>query len=498
MPQYEHPGVYIEEIPSGAKPIEGVSTSTAGFVGVTERGSLRPTLITSYRDFVDAFGADPEADLTYAMRGYFENGGRQVYVCRVASASSTTASTAFGPHFTVRATGPGRWAERVYARIEPGSSRLGFRLRVAYYESEPVGDPFDWFEDAATAPAPAYAEDFDELVLDAASHNDWERQFAGAKLVRLVRDPAAPPDSAPEFGSRRLTGGDDGAALGAEDFDGGAAPEAEPRGLAALAECPDVALVHVPGASIDVARRVIAHCEALRHRFAVLDAPRDLPAGFEPREAIGVSCRAALYAPWLLVSDLADPHGSRAVPPGGHVAGVYVRTDLARGVHKAPASEAIRGATGVTEPIDAAAQEQFNPRGVNVLREFQGRGLRIWGARTLSADGESRYVNVRRLFIFLEHSIERGTQWVVFEPNDERTWARVRDSIRNFLRTVWRDGALLGNTENEAYFVRCDRTTMTQADVDQGRLICVVGAAPIKPAEFIVFRIGQYIAAWTA
>jgi phage tail sheath protein FI len=312
--------------------------------------------------------------------------------------------------------------------------------------------------------------------------------------VRLLRDPAAPPDAAPEFGSRRLAGGDDGAALDAGDFDGSAAADGEPRGLAALAECPEIALVYVPGASIEVARKVVTHCEALRYRFGVLDGPFNLPAGFEPRSAIGASSRAALYAPWLLVGDLADSRRSRAVPPGGHVAGAYARTDLARGVHKAPANEEIVGATGVTQAIDATAQERFNPRGVNVLREFPERGLRVWGARTLSADAEWKYVNVRRLFIYLEHSIDRGTQWAVFEPNGERTWARVRDSVRNFLRTVWREGALLGRTEDEAFFVRCDRTTMTQNDLENGRLICVVGAAPIKPAEFIVFRIGQHTA----
>jgi phage tail sheath protein FI len=165
-----------------------------------------------------------------------------------------------------------------------------------------------------------------------------------------------------------------------------------------------------------------------------------------------------------------------------------------RHFHGGLRGEAIVGSTGVDEPIDAAVQERLNRCGVTVLREFPVRGLRVWGARTLSADAEWKYVNVRRLFIYLEHSIGRGTQWVVFEPNNERTWARVRDSVRNFLRTVWRDGALLGRTDDEAFFVRCDRTTMTQNDLDQGRLICVVGAAPIKPAEFIVFRIGHHTA----
>jgi phage tail sheath protein FI len=199
-----------------------------------------------------------------------------------------------------------------------------------------------------------------------------------------------------------------------------------------------------------------------------------------------------------------DPRTSDTllVPPSGHVAGIYARTDVERGVHKAPANEALRGIVqvdinGTRRPLEFTIgkreHDMLNPRGINVIRDFRAdrRGIRVWGARTISSDTQLRYVNVRRLLLFIEESIDEGTQWVVFEPNDEQLWARVRQSIRNFLLLVWRSGALEGEVEERAFFVACDRTTMTQADIDAGRLICVIGVAPVKPAEFVIFRIQQ-------
>jgi phage tail sheath protein FI len=183
-------------------------------------------------------------------------------------------------------------------------------------------------------------------------------------------------------------------------------------------------------------------------------------------------------------------------PPSGHVAGIYARTDIERGVHKAPANEVIRGITGLARLVNHGQQEILNPSpvNINVLRDFRasGRGYRVWGARCITSDSDWKYVPVRRLFIFLEESIDEGTQWVVFEPNDEPLWARVRASVSAFLRTVWRDGGLQGATPEQAYFVQCDRSTMSQADIDNGRLIMRIGVAPVKPAEFVIFRIGQW------
>lgn len=261
-------------------------------------------------------------------------------------------------------------------------------------------------------------------------------------------------------------------------------------GLAAL-EHADIALIYTPNAlaTPGLAEAMIAHCERLRDRFAVIDAPCDGDP-LAPRAAWDTRY-AAYYHPWLAI---AGPGGTRLVPPGGHVLGVYARTDINRGVHKAPANEVIVGALALERQVPAPEQGRLNAAGVNVIRAFEGRGIRIWGARTLSSDDVWRYVNITRLLIFLNVSLERALLWVVFEPHGEALWARVGDAARQFLRTQWRNGALQGRTEAEAFFVHCDRTTMTQVDVDSGRLICEIGLAPVRPAEFVIIRIGL----WTA
>jgi phage tail sheath protein FI len=191
--------------------------------------------------------------------------------------------------------------------------------------------------------------------------------------------------------------------------------------------------------------------------------------------------------------EVRDPSLRRDIEmaPSAHMAGIYARVDVERGVHKAPANEVIRGISRIAADVTKREQDMLNPRNINALRFFPGRGNRVWGARCVTSDASWKYINVRRLFIMIEESIDEGTQWVVFEPNDETTWARVRLSITNFLTTQWRSGALQGTTAAEAFFVKCDRTTMTQDDIDNGRLICVIGIAPVKPAEFVIFRIQQ-------
>ena len=212
------------------------------------------------------------------------------------------------------------------------------------------------------------------------------------------------------------------------------------------------------------------------------------------------STRAALYHPWIEVLDPMQPRAAEApparlvLPPSGFVTGIYARSDIERGVFKAPANEIVRGLTRFEININRARQDVLNPEGINALRFLEGRGNRVWGARTLSSDPEWKYVNVRRLFIYLEHSIDKATQWAVFEPNNERLWANIRHTVEDFLLVHWKAGALLGDKPEDAYFVRCDRTTMTQNDLDNGRMICLIGVAPTKPAEYVIFRIGQ----WTA
>ena len=237
----------------------------------------------------------------------------------------------------------------------------------------------------------------------------------------------------------------------------------------------------------------------MRYRFAVLDSKeKDGLAEVQEHRGLYDSKYAALYYPWLLITDPFPDNprspGRVGIPPSGHVMGIYARTDIERGVHKAPANEVIRGIADLKFKLAKEEQDILNPRNINVLRNFreQNRGLRVWGARTISSDPDWKYINVRRLFIFVEHSIDRGTQWVVFEPNADPLWERVRRTVSLFLRNVWRDGALMGQTPEEAFFVKCDRTTMSQDDIDNGRLIVQVGLAAVKPAEFVIFRIGQW------
>jgi len=250
--------------------------------------------------------------------------------------------------------------------------------------------------------------------------------------------------------------------------------------------------VYAPVVSPDIAQAIVGHCERMKFRFAVIDAPKNQNnlTALNPRNTITDTSYGAFYYPWIVT---ADPRtGARKLtPPGGHVLGVYARSDTERGVFKAPANETVRGALALEYEITDNIQDDLNPKGVNAIRSFPGRGIRVWGARTMTSNALWKYVSVRRLFIFLERSIYEGTQWVVFEPNDDRLWARVIDTIRLFLRGQWRLGALFGRTEQEAFFITCDRTTMSQDDILNGRLICEIGIAPVRPAEFVIFRIFQ-------
>jgi uncharacterized protein len=309
-----------------------------------------------------------------------------------------------------------------------------------------------------------------------------------------------------------LTGGGDGQALTAAVLEGGASDpdniNRPARGLGALAEVDDIAIVAMPDTvalaaaeRLTAVQSLIGHCEHERYRIAIADPPpessisevREFRSQFDTKYA-------ALYYPWLRIVDPTRrpdpgmPPPPLDIPPSGAVAGIYARSDIERGVHKAPANEVVLGITDFTTNVTYDRQSVLNPEGINALRFFEGRARRVWGARTMSSDPEWKYVNVRRLFIYLEHSIDKSTQWAVFEPNNERLWASVRQTIEDFLLQVWTTGALMGSKPEEAFFVRCDRSTMTQNDLDNGRLICLLGVAPTYPAEFVIFRIGQ----WTA
>ena len=331
-------------------------------------------------------------------------------------------------------------------------------------------------------------------------------------LIALIGD-GDPVTKDPTQRVVRLTGGTDGQALNAEELMGKKADpdrvDAKATGLEALAEVDDIAIVAAPdiGGLADADERVVAtqnlirHAEAARYRIAVVDGPEGASLN-EIRAFRGNfdSSYAALYHPWLEVLDPAGPPAPGVptprlrLPPSGFVTGIYARTDVTRGVFKAPANEVVFGLTRFESVINQGRNEVLNPENINALRFFPGRGNRVWGARTMSSDPQWLYVNVRRLFLFLEHSIDRATQWAVFEPNGDALWRNITQTVRDFLDVQWRAGALLGRTPEEAFFVRCDRSTMTQNDLDNGRLICLIGVAPVKPAEFVIFRIGQFTA----
>ena len=497
-------GTPIEEIARGPRPIEGVATSTVAFLGETERGPTTPRLVTSPGEYLLWFGgaSDPAKFMPHAAGGFFENGGRRLYVCRVVGAGATTAARAFGD-LRVEATGPGAWGRRVWVKVEnstaapPGAAAV--RVKVAYWDEEPPdGALFDPFAEPGRLPRPALPpEDHDGVVADdEASPDHFAKRVNGnSPLVKLSLGNGArtPPLVAEGEGRLDQDGADAPGPAGPDDFEGTGAGAQERRGLAALESDAfgEVALVYAPAASAEVAKRLVAHCERHGFRFAVLDSAPGVEdaAGLDPRATIGETRHAAFYHPWILVPDPQTGTG-REAPPGGHVLGVYARTDADRGVFKAPVDE-LRGVLGLESDVGRDAQEALAARGVNAIRRFPGRVIRVWGARTLSADPLWKHVPVQRLFMFLERSIQEGTQWVAFESNDERLWARVKDTIRLFLRAQWRAGALAGQTDDEAFFVACDRSTMTQDDIQNGRLVCEIGVALVRPAEFVILRIFQ-------
>ncbi len=499
MPEYLAPGVYVEEFEIGAKPIEGVATSTLGILGEAERGPSEPLLVTSFPDYQRKFGGyfGETKYLPYAVKGFFDNGGARAYVARLVSIhdpadSAVKAEKVLVP-LTIRAIGEGAWGSRVFITIEQVAvtpTKNVFKLTIDYYRAgaaDPANDD------------PAFQEIFEDLEVDESSPNFVDKRInhGNSNLIHIEVDAGAaalPADVADQALDDVVPVLDGAMPLLPADYTG-RSTIGERTGLEAFNESryDNVAIMYGPGVSDPAGYGpIVSHCELSKYRFAVIDSNQNDAniANIKPRDDRDTKY-AAYYYPWIRVIDAAT--GARKeVPPGGHVCGIYARTDIERGVWKAPANEVVRGAVELKYKIDHASQEVLNPAGVNVIRPFPGRGRRVWGARTMSSDAAWKYVNVRRFFIYLEASIFRGTQWVVFEPNNESLWARVRQTIEQFLRTQWRAGALMGTKEGEAFFVKCDRTTMTQDDIDNGRLIVVIGVAPVKPAEFVIFRIAQF------
>ena len=566
MPEYQSPGVYVEEVDTGTKSVEGASTSTAGFLGETERGPVEPTLITSFGEFKRTFGSSPaSSNLDAAVDGYFKNGGSRCYVGRVTAADYDDRATAAiadadGTElFELTANGPGEWGNSVAAIVSDGAGEF-FDLTVRYWscDIERVSQP----SAADPSPAPDLEHTYEDLSTDPQSSQFYEAQLSGSVLVEAEYLADGQPTEGLTWLSRSTgpqaasDGGTTGELVveipedleetsedelqelgesleldheqpdelkaeleavreGDKDVDVDVASDLDSKpetdevslsdyegvdqpgkrtGLAGFKQHDDISLVCVPDENeiTGLTDAVVAHCENKGDRFAILQAPQVAGPVSEMETPVD-SSYAGYYYPWITVS---DPHTNREklVPPGGHVAGIMARSDATYGVHAAPANEPVRGAIELQHDITKDEQDLLNPKGINCIRSFQGRGIQLWGARTTSSDPSWKYINVRRLFLYVEQSIEEGTEWAVFESNDKDLWARVRQSVENFLTTVWREGGLQGSTADEAFYVKCGEETMTEDDIDNGRLIVEIGISPVKPAEFVVFRIGQ----WTA
>lgn len=541
MAEYLSPGVYVEEVDRGPKPIEGVGTAMAAFVGFSEKAELareidgelvvenllnKPQLVTNWSQFVERFGGFvPGIQLPQSVYGYFTNGGSRCYVVSVRTfpkAEAVLLNAQGKPALTVRARQAGIEGMKMRVRIDNLALPAGAK-KAAVKEGEEAGpetpaEGGDYtfsvsVEKESAAGGWKVLESFSDIKLQT-TLIDEKKQVAVAyknnkqpKFIEFtVLEPANIEKAMPREQEQVLTIEKKLLeAPKAEEFRGDVTERSGVEGLEVLDDitmvCVPDLMTTMPGEKLNlemvksVQTMMIAHCERMGDRVAILDTPPDLKPQEVKKWRMNVtgfdSSYAAMYYPWIKVSDPATDTIVN-VPPSGHLAGLWARSDNTRGVHKAPANEIILGAVGLAYQVTKGEQDTLNPNGINVVRAFPGRGIRVWGARTLSSDPAWRYINVRRLFNYVEKSIENGTQWVVFEPNDRKLWARVSRDASSFLRTVWRDGALFGSSPAEAFYVKCDDELNPPESRDLGRLIIEIGLAPVKPAEFVIFRISQW------
>lgn len=504
MPNYQSPGVYIEELEAGTRPIEGVGTAVAAFVGFSADGPLHtPTLVTNWTQYTTVFGEPaPGTFLGHAVFGYFLNGGGQAYVVRVGGAPGGSAPGAARAELPSAANSG---AVAYVATVKDGAVRGEVSVEVA--DAAVEGAPEDSFR--LVVRGGGREEVFEPVTTRRGRTNVVTQVNAASSLIELAEAPV--PAHGATLADRRPANAvvtlaeRPGAELAVNptDYVGSSADRTGFGGLEAIdtvtmVAVPDLMAAYLAG-RIDrdgvraVQTAMIAHCELMGDRMALLDPLPDLNPQqvreWRMNEAGYDSKFAALYWPWLKV--LGPDGRTMALPPSGHLAGIWARNDATRGVHKAPANEVVRGAIGVGLALTRAEQDNLNPVGVNCIRAFPGRGIRVWGARTLSSDPSWRYINVRRLYNYVESSVRLGTQWVVFEPNDKSLWERVIRTLRSFLFTVWQDGGLFGDTMEQAFYVKCDDETNPSESIEIGRLVCEIGLAVVKPAEFVVFRLAQ-------
>jgi phage tail sheath protein FI len=508
MPTYLSPGVYMEEVSAGPKPIESVGTATAAFVGFTEKGPVnQPTLVTSWPQYTRTFGDFIEgAYLPMSMFSYFMNGGGNAYVVRIGAdgdgGSSEGAPAALMSYALATLTGPEGKPAATVRSLAPAAEATDVSVEITD-ASEPAEDTFK----LQVLKGGKVVETYDNVGLKRGPNSVVTAVKQQSKLI-LIEEVKSGSVLVPVKGVTALAVPEpEPASLPELTPDSYVGDVSDRTGFGGLEALEDVTMLVVPDlmsayqrGALDAEQvkaiqlGMIAHCELMSDRVAIVDAPPGLNAQ-QIREwrmdfAGYDSKYAALYWPWIKVLDPATGKPTM-MPPSGAVAGIWARNDDTRGVHKAPANEVVRGAIALELNITKGEHDTLNPVGVNCIRSFPGQGIRIWGARTLSSDPEWRYLNVRRLFNFVEKSILLGTNWVVFEPNDPALWDRVRRTIAMFLRRVWQSGALFGRTPAEAFFVKCDEENNPPENRDVGILTVEIGIAPVKPAEFVVFRLSQ-------
>jgi len=510
-PEYLSPGVYVEEVDRGSKPIEGAGTSVAAFVGFAEKGPINePTFIPNWTEFVTKFGGFIKGFyLAAAVFGYFQNGGGRCFVTRLPGMGDTGEGTPAKSAAALPSHNQPSIEGLVVTALEAGEAGAGINVEISKPSGEGIGE--DLFN--MTISRGETREVFENLTLKRGKNvrNVLEVVNKESRLINVAEKESTLSlmEKTPQPGKYPLAAAPTTTALAKVSSDvlvGQAAQRSGVAGLEVAEEvtmvcCPDLMALYQAGAiDMDGVKAVqlgmIAHCETMKDRFAILDCPPGLSPqqvkDWRMKEAGYDTKYGAVYYPWIKIANPAGGGGTIMVPPCGHLAGIYARSDTERGVHKAPANEVIRGVMAVETQITKSEQDILNPVGVNCIRAFPGRGIRVWGARTLSSDASWRYINVRRLFNFVEESIQQGTQWIVFEPNDPALWARIRRDISAFLTTVWRSGALFGLTPAEAFFVKCDAENNPPSGRDLGQVVIEIGIAPVKPAEFVIFRISQW------
>lgn len=553
MPELLHPGVYVQEVSSGVRPIEGVSTSTAAFIGVADKGPIpgtklpngrmaQPEMVTSLTDYFRRFGSfRKDSFLTYAVRAFYENGGRRVYIVRVAPQKpdpadaqkkvlAATIAAGTLDQLKVSAANHGDWGNNIWvdagaaSNPDPAAPDKCFKLLV-YYGKTPddavrnLVESFDNLDIRSDRPA------YVKTIVNSRSEyiaitNDATPPISAKPTTKLKMDKGkvtTPPN--------RLAGGKDTDTGATVDYVGEAAKDdsgATGTGLHALDKVTDVNLIAIPGRGDQpTVKAAMEYCKfqrPLQDCFFIGDVGKidnvelaraiesktdDVNTIREARDFSAVRNSAgdfgAVYFPWIRA---ADPIGFGTnplilLPPSGFLAGIYARVDNSRGVFKAPAGtldSGVAGAVALSTPVSDTEQDQLNPRSINVVRIAPaGGGIVVWGTRTIGNDTEWRYIPVRRMAIFLRVSIYYGIQWAVFEGNDEPLWAALRLNIRAFMLTQFRAGAFQGAKPDDAFFVKCDSTTTTQQDIDNGVVNILVGFAPLKPAEFVVLKLSQKV-----